>query len=73
MRTFLAHATATALTIAVGMKPLSERDENLAEFTFNSPAFHGVGMKPLSERDENWISQSAVLFPNISRRNEATL
>jgi len=37
----------------VGMKPLSERDEN------NSPTLCGtapplhVGMKPLSERDEN--------------------
>jgi len=38
----------------VGMKPLSERDENCAW----SPQFHFltgffVGMKPLSERDEN--------------------
>ena len=39
----------------VGMKPLSERDENCAW----SPYYLLlnwllVGMKPLSERDENW-------------------
>jgi len=41
--------------ILVGMKPLSERDENHgggAEFHISSSI---VGMKPLSERDENFV------------------
>jgi len=39
----------------VGMKPLSERDENLS--SIREPLFilpDVVGMKPLSERDENY-------------------
>jgi len=37
----------------VGMKPLSERDENKVKATFTSGTQILVGMKPLSERDEN--------------------
>jgi len=37
----------------VGMKPLSERDENsISSVSFKSHR-NSVGMKPLSERDEN--------------------
>jgi len=49
---------------SVGMKPLSERDENLIFFLETSITEDSVGMKPLSERDEN---QTAVLLLNISR------
>jgi len=38
----------------VGMKPLSERDENLVSLAAASAIAFTVGMKPLSERDENW-------------------
>jgi len=40
--------------IKVGMKPLSERDEN-GNGTYHCTYVSGgyVGMKPLSERDEN--------------------
>ena len=62
------------LSISVGMKPLSERDENRAPRNKPNVSLLGiVGMKPLSERDEN---QTAVLFENNSLnsgRNEATL
>jgi len=37
----------------VGMKPLSERDENYAVLFLNNSTTPSVGMKPLSERDEN--------------------
>jgi len=37
----------------VGMKPLSERDENLFQFPYSTIISKYVGMKPLSERDEN--------------------
>jgi len=37
----------------VGMKPLSERDENFAAIAFTIAEVFFVGMKPLSERDEN--------------------
>ncbi len=41
--------------ISVGMKPLSERDENnIGQCNAYGLAFY-VGMKPLSERDENLI------------------
>jgi len=41
------------LGILVGMKPLSERDENLAICDSMLLTINFVGMKPLSERDEN--------------------
>jgi len=37
----------------VGMKPLSERDENLNMTMTAAMENTSVGMKPLSERDEN--------------------
>jgi len=37
----------------VGMKPLSERDENPRQNQTPGPLLLLVGMKPLSERDEN--------------------
>jgi len=37
----------------VGMKPLSERDENFSSKESSTAWDHVVGMKPLSERDEN--------------------
>jgi len=41
----------------VGMKPLSERDENHSVPLKTQLKTPHVGMKPLSERDENpWIS-----------------
>ena len=57
----------------VGMKPLSERDENkyipsLARLTVIS-----VGMKPLSERDENFSRWPYQPNGCIVGRNEATL
>jgi len=39
----------------VGMKPLSERDENTNLNTCSGLKSGIVGMKPLSERDENWM------------------
>jgi len=59
---------------SVGMKPLSERDENQGAL-FHAPLliFIKVGMKPLSERDENdgnlWLRSLKLL----EGRNEATL
>jgi len=61
----------------VGMKPLSERDENpnLARLTLTS--LIKVGMKPLSERDENYntsyanaIWQAEVGMKPLSERDE---
>ena len=40
----------------VGMKPLSERDENSQRNSLQSSEKKRVGMKPLSERDENAIA-----------------
>ncbi len=36
----------------VGMKPLSERDENYSYCWYAKELITHVGMKPLSERDE---------------------
>jgi len=41
------------VSIKVGMKPLSERDENLPIKPLKPTTKSQVGMKPLSERDEN--------------------
>jgi len=56
----------------VGMKPLSERDENLLNISLKLPVPSGVGMKPLSERDENRVNGDGWAAGNFSR-NEATL
>jgi len=53
MRTGNLAAWTPAITSYVGMKPLSERDENKVKATFTSGTQILVGMKPLSERDEN--------------------
>ena len=45
--------------LIVGMKPLSERDENQAIIDLFLRNMQIVGMKPLSERDEN----NDTLFP----------
>ncbi|MGB4751236.1 MAG: hypothetical protein WBH60_01215 [Fervidobacterium sp.] len=47
----------------VGMKPLSERDENKIMCLGPSYYFLPVGMKPLSERDENLLF--FLIFPDI--------
>ena len=57
----------------VGMKPLSERDENLPELIVCLNASNLVGMKPLSERDENYHPHLALFLQTLHRRNEATL
>ena len=41
--------------LKVGMKPLSERDENGLRSPSRTLRFTSVGMKPLSERDENGL------------------
>jgi len=57
----------------VGMKPLSERDENLAEFHQVPTKNSWVGMKPLSERDENQYPKNFKINISFCCRNEATL
>jgi len=58
----------------VGMKPLSERDENTENLSETiKSACHNVGMKPLSERDENNSLGEASKFHASPCRNEATL
>jgi len=53
MRTFLVRFALRAISLYVGMKPLSERDENLGNRANDGFSTIIVGMKPLSERDEN--------------------
>jgi len=57
----------------VGMKPLSERDENPSSSRRRHLVSYEVGMKPLSERDENVSSEKNN--PSLIKlsRNEATL
>jgi len=63
----------TLMPWGVGMKPLSERDENHV-LRRKLPYTHlHVGMKPLSERDENLVKPSGVLYIMDTGRNEATL
>jgi len=57
----------------VGMKPLSERDENLSLKPRNLLDLTTVGMKPLSERDENLPPGPCYYFLLPGCRNEATL
>jgi len=47
----------------VGMKPLSERDENLVLIAERNYECHSnVGMKPLSERDENYMGHGPQVY-----------
>ncbi len=73
MRTNLILLAFNEATIKVGMKPLSERDENslIAAPVFG--ATKSVGMKPLSERDENRSCNRANYPIATVSRNEATL
>jgi len=57
----------------VGMKPLSERDENYLESNTTHTKIVVVGMKPLSERDENQPVENTMDQLNNTSRNEATL
>jgi len=57
----------------VGMKPLSERDENSSLHVGTSNTNSTVGMKPLSERDENDNSLVCHIVYLFTCRNEATL
>jgi len=73
MRTILTLPETSSKIFVVGMKPLSERDEN-CYFPENS-SYDGecVGMKPLSERDENRFLPLLLFGKIYRRRNEATL
>ena len=52
----------------VGMKPLSERDENVNWVTTgNIKKGRVVGMKPLSERDENSMESLSLLLNVIMK------
>jgi len=53
MRTLLSQPLALPARRLVGMKPLSERDENWRHWRHWISNSFLVGMKPLSERDEN--------------------
>ena len=53
MRTFVTSTTKALFITLVGMKPLSERDENKSLIKLILICLIIVGMKPLSERDEN--------------------
>jgi len=53
MRTNNLYESILIVLIYVGMKPLSERDENREHHVVPFLNHNTVGMKPLSERDEN--------------------
>jgi len=53
MRTNAVILDSTGMKAKVGMKPLSERDENPIAKVGRTDCGLSVGMKPLSERDEN--------------------
>jgi len=53
MRTYYSETLHRHNRYVVGMKPLSERDENLHDKRGPGKIRRLVGMKPLSERDEN--------------------
>ena len=55
MRTGICYLPIERFQNAVGMKPLSERDENLKHSRKLYIPSGFVGMKPLSERDENKV------------------
>ncbi len=54
MRTWVTTGNIKKRECSVGMKPLSERDENSVHLFLLKYLFNLVGMKPLSERDENF-------------------
>jgi len=59
--------------LLVGMKPLSERDENPVSLVHFTVTLEPVGMKPLSERDENKSMLAETHQAPTGSRNEATL
>jgi len=62
MRTLFLTGFLISFVPGVGMKPLSERDENLVLIrTLTLLENKEVGMKPLSERDENFAANSITL------------
>jgi len=61
MRTITHLAPLFEKTSVVGMKPLSERDENNNSVTSFLLSRAIVGMKPLSERDENSCKLQMIL------------
>ena len=69
----LLHVNSINLNVLVGMKPLSERDENHTNVTACGVKLIIVGMKPLSERDENSDSPPSFSALKLISRNEATL
>jgi len=80
MRTPWISLIISCLSMVVGMKPLSERDENPQRDRFEiNQASLCVGMKPLSERDENvhlsinaFIKCCNVGMKPLSERDENT-
>jgi len=73
MRTTVQTAVLFENNSLVGMKPLSERDENLWHFDILPCLAWIVGMKPLSERDENSPVLNKSRISLFGSRNEATL
>jgi len=63
MRTTKNSASCVSNAPIVGMKPLSERDENFLLWLLRNISSLSVGMKPLSERDENQIEISCLSAP----------
>jgi len=60
MRTVYCKSKKIKKKIRVGMKPLSERDENFRSIARAWANHARVGMKPLSERDENRLKDPKV-------------
>jgi len=56
MRTLILLRNLKIRVKSVGMKPLSERDENFTTGNVHPSISIEVGMKPLSERDENFLN-----------------
>ena len=73
MRTPKPHQRNANFFHQVGMKPLSERDENKRCNLLQNFKIRVVGMKPLSERDENQTVEDTVNKLDYCSRNEATL
>ena len=61
MRTFSFNNIFRHTISAVGMKPLSERDENSSVIFVIRNINELVGMKPLSERDENYQPDGCII------------
>mgnify|MGYP001426987999 CR=1 FL=1 len=73
MRTVTTGNIKKGQVLLVGMKPLSERDENASRLHRKPLLSSLVGMKPLSERDENILKSILAEAHSITSRNEATL